>query len=195
MTTLHWRTPHFATEDNFELARTFFVSDTHANTLYSTLSRHTLRRTPYAAQDLNCQIQAHVAATPRATKVLDLGTRILSILARITHCCPSALPTLLDSLRVLTAGRTPYKKEKQDWRFTNQTAHILSMNIREMDSENLIKLGEKGLDSLLKFVQTHLISRGSRWLRKKAYAAWSTVQESLTTTLYDIITELLRLQN
>jgi len=69
------------------------------------------------------------------------------------------------------------------------------MNLRGMDSEDLIKLGEKGLDSLLKFVQTHLISQGSRWMRKKAYAAWSAVQESLTTTLYDIITELLRLQN
>jgi len=32
-------------------------------------------------------------------------------------------------------------------------------------------------------------------MRKKAYAAWSEVQESLTTTLYDIITELLRIQN
>jgi len=69
------------------------------------------------------------------------------------------------------------------------------MNLRGMDSEDLIKLGEKGLDSLLKFVQTHLISQGSRWMRKKAYAAWSAVQESLTTTLYDIITELLRIQN
>jgi len=127
--------------------------------------------------------------------VLDLGTRILNILERITHCCPSAILTLLDSLRVLTAGRTPCKKEKQDWRFTNQTAHILSMNLRGMYSEDLIKLGEKGSDSLLKFIQTHFISQGSRWMRKKAYAAWSAVQESLTTTLYDIITELLRIQN
>jgi len=69
------------------------------------------------------------------------------------------------------------------------------MNLRGVDSEDLIKLGEKGLDSLLKFVQTHLISQESRWMRKKAYAAWSAVQESLTTTLHDIITELLRIQN
>jgi len=69
------------------------------------------------------------------------------------------------------------------------------MNLREMDSEDLIKLGEKGLDSLLNFVQTHFISPGRRWMRRKAYAAWSAVQESLTTTLYDIITELLRIQN
>jgi len=86
MTTLHWHTPHFATEDNFESERTLFASDTHANTLCSTLSRHILRPTPYAAQDLNSQIQEHIAATPRATKVLDFGTRILTILARITHC-------------------------------------------------------------------------------------------------------------
>jgi len=32
-------------------------------------------------------------------------------------------------------------------------------------------------------------------MRKKAYAAWCAVQELLTTTLYDIITELLRIQN
>jgi len=31
-------------------------------------------------------------------------------------------------------------------------------------------------------------------MRKKAYVAWSEVQESLTTTLYDIITEPLRIQ-
>ena len=69
------------------------------------------------------------------------------------------------------------------------------MNLREMDTEDLIKLGDNGLDSLLNFVQTHLISQGSRWMRKKTYAAWSEVQESLTTTLYDIITDLLRIQN
>ena len=69
------------------------------------------------------------------------------------------------------------------------------MNLRGIDSEDLIKLGEKGLDSLLNFVQTHIISQGSRWMRKKAYAAWSEAQESLITTLYDIITELLRIQN
>jgi len=68
------------------------------------------------------------------------------------------------------------------------------MNLREMDREDLIKLGEKGLDSLLNFVQTHLLAQGSRWMRKKAYAAWREVQESLTTTLYDIITDLLQIQ-
>ena len=151
--------------------------------------------TPFAAQDLNSQIQEHIAATPRATRVLGLRTRILSTLAKFIHCCPSAIPTLLDSLRILTAGTSPCKKQKQEWRFTNQTAYILLMNLREMDSEDLIKLGEKGLDSLLTFVQTHFISPGRRWMRRKAYAAWSAVQESLTTTLYDIITELLGIQN
>jgi len=32
-------------------------------------------------------------------------------------------------------------------------------------------------------------------MKRKAYAAWSTVQESLTTNLYNIITELLRIQS
>ena len=69
------------------------------------------------------------------------------------------------------------------------------MNLRKMDSEDLIKLGDNGLDSLKTFVQIHLISQGSRWLKMRAYAAWRAVQESLTTNLYDIITELLRLQS
>jgi len=69
------------------------------------------------------------------------------------------------------------------------------MNLRKMDSEDLIKLGDNGLDSFKIFVQIHLISQGSRWIKKRAYAAWRAVQESLTTNLYDIITELLRLQS
>jgi len=90
---------------------------------------------------------------------------------KFNHCCPLAIPTLLDSLRVLTAGRTPCKKEKQDWSCTHHTAYLLSMDLRGMDMEDLIKPGEKGLDSLTNFVQTHLISQGIRWMRKKAYAA------------------------
>jgi len=66
------------------------------------------------------------------------------------------------------------------------------MNLRGMDSEDLIKLGKQGLDAISNFVQTHLIAQGCRWMRKRAYAAWKEVQEPFTTTLYDIITDLLR---
>ena len=55
MTTLQWRIPHITKQDNYELE--LFAGSAHANTLYSTLSRHTLRPTPYAAQDLDGQIQ------------------------------------------------------------------------------------------------------------------------------------------
>jgi len=69
------------------------------------------------------------------------------------------------------------------------------MNLRKLDSTDLIALGVNGLDSLIIFVQTHLISHGSRWMEKRAYTAWIAVQEGLTTNLYGIITELLRIQN
>ena len=193
MNTLQGRTPPLNSEDDV-LGWKLFGSDTHANILYSALSRHTLRPTPYAAQDLPSQIREHIAATPRATRVLVLGNRILNTLVKFNHCCPSAISTLHDSLRVLTAGRAPCKKEKQDWSYTQQTAFLLSMNLRGMDREDLIKLGEQGLDALLNFVQTHLIAQGRRWMRKRAYAAWREVQEPFTTTLYDIITDLLRIQ-
>jgi len=175
--------------------RELFAGSAHANTLYSTLSRHTLRPTPYAAQDLNSQIQEQIAATPRAVRVLDLGTRIIDTLGKFNHRCPSAILTLLDSLRILTAGRTPNKKQEKDWKLTHQTARILSMNLRKFDSTDLIALGGNGLDSLKIFVQAHLISQGSRWMKKRTFAAWSAIQESLTTNLYNIITELLRIQS
>jgi len=69
------------------------------------------------------------------------------------------------------------------------------MHLRRMHSEDLIKLGDNVLESLKIFVQSHLISQGSRWMKRKACAAWRAVQESLTTNLYDIITELLRIQS
>jgi len=68
------------------------------------------------------------------------------------------------------------------------------MNLRRMYSEDLIKLGDNTLESLKIFVQSHLISQGSQWMKRKAYTAWSAVQESFTMNLYDIITELLRIQ-
>jgi len=67
------------------------------------------------------------------------------------------------------------------------------MNLREFDSTDLIALGVQGLDSLIIFVQTHLISHGSRWMKKQSYTAWIAVQERLTMNIYGIITELLRI--
>jgi len=96
MTTLQWRISHITNEDNYELEH--FAGSAHVNTLYSILSRHTLRPHPYAAQDLNSQIQEHTAVTPRAKKVLCLGTLIIDTLEKLNHRCPSAMPTLLNSL-------------------------------------------------------------------------------------------------
>jgi len=112
---------------------------------------------------------------------------IIDSLEKLNHRCPTAIPILLNSLWVLTAGRTPRKKLEQDWKLTNQAAHILLMNLRRMYSEDLIKLCGNTLETLKIFVQSHLISQGRRWMQRKAYAAWSAVQESLTMNLYDII--------
>ena len=51
MNTLHDRTPPWNLLDD-DLSWKLLGSDTHAYTLYSALSRHTLRPTPYAAHDL-----------------------------------------------------------------------------------------------------------------------------------------------
>jgi len=159
MNALYEHTPPWSSGN--EVLRWYLLgADTLANTLYSTLSRHTLRPTPNSAQDLPSQIREHIAANPRATKVRVLGEGILNTLVKFKHCCPPAILTLLDSLRILTAGRAPCKKEKQDWIYTRQTASLLSMHLRGMVSEDLIKLGKQGLDAILNFVQTHLIAQG-----------------------------------
>jgi len=67
------------------------------------------------------------------------------------------------------------------------------MNLRGMHSEDLTILGADTIETLKTFVQSHLISQGSRWMKRKAYIAWSRVQESLTMTLYDMIIEFLRI--
>jgi len=192
MTTLKGSIPRLTAEDECEME--LFVGSTHTNTLYSTLSRHTLRPTPYAVQDLEGQIQEHKAATPRATRVLDLDTLIIDTLTQFTHCCPLSIQILLDSLQILTAGRSPIQKQEKDRQLTIRTAHILRKNLREFDSKDLIALGAKGVDYLITFVQTHLISRGSRWMKKQPYEAWIAVKDRLTMHLYSIIRELLRIQ-
>jgi len=114
MHALYEQTPPWSSGN--EVLRWYLLgADPLANTLYSTLSRHTLRPTPYSAQDLPSQIREQIAATPRATIVRVLGAWTLKTLGKFKHCCPSAILTLLDSLRVLIAGRAPCKKEYQDW--------------------------------------------------------------------------------
>jgi len=163
MTTLRWSIPQITEEDDDETE--LFVGSSHTNTLYSTLSRHTLRPTPYAAQNLGGQTQEHIAVTPRAVKVLNLDTLIIATLTQYTHCCPQHLQILLNSLRILTSAGHPNQKQEKDWLLTLQTAHILRTNLREFDSKDLIALGAKGEESLLTFVRTHLISKESRWMK------------------------------
>jgi len=182
MTTLKWSIPRPTAEDEGEME--LFVGSTQTHTLYSTLSRHTLRPTPYAVQDLQGQIQEHKAATPRAARVHDLDTLIIDILTQFTHCCPLSIQILLDSLQILTAGRSSIQKQEKDWQLTIRTAHILRKNLREFDSKDLIALGAKGVDHLITFVQTHLISRGSRWMKKQPYEAWIAVRDEFTMHLY-----------
>jgi len=123
MKALQWRISHITKQDNYELEH--FAGRSYVNTLYSALSRHILRPNTYAAQDLNSQIQEHTGVTPRATRTLNLGTLILESLEKLHHHCPTAIPTVLNSLWVLTARRNSMKKMGQDWTFTNQAAFIL----------------------------------------------------------------------
>ena len=157
MTTLQWRISHINKQDNYELEH--FAGRAYVNTLYSALSRHILRPNPYAAHDLNSQIQEHTAVTPRATRVFCHGALTIDSLENLNHRCPTAIPILLNSLRVLTAGRIPRKILGQDWKLTNQAAYILLMNLRRMYSEDLTKLGGNTLETLKIFVQSHLISQ------------------------------------
>jgi len=131
MKTLQWWISQIK-QDNYE--REHFASRPHVITLYAALSRHIIRPNPYAAQDLNSQIQEHTAVTqaPRAIRTLYFGTLILERLEKPYHNYHTAIPILLRA-----------------------------------------------------FVQSHLISHGSRWMKRKAYVAWSRVQESLTMNLHD----------
>jgi len=101
MKTFQWRISHITKQDKYEMD--FFAGRPHVITFYAALSRHIIRPNPYAAQELNSQIQEHTAVTPRATRTLCLGTLILESLENY-HM---AIPILLNSL---TAGRTPGKK-------------------------------------------------------------------------------------
>jgi len=188
MQTLQWRISHITKQDNYEMEH--FAGRLHVITIYATLSRHIIQPNPYAAQDLTSQIQEHTAVTPRATRTLCLGTLNLESLEKLHHNYHTAIPILLSSLRVLTAGRTPQKKTGKDWILTKQAAFILLLNLRGMYSKDLVRLGANTIETLKTFVQSHLISQGSRWMERKAYVAWSEVRESLTMNLYDMIIEL-----
>jgi len=83
MTTLQWRISHITKQDSHELEH--FVVSAYVNTLFSTLSRHILRPNPFAAHDLNSQIQELTAVTPRATRVHCLGTLMIDSLEKLNH--------------------------------------------------------------------------------------------------------------
>ena len=122
MKTLQWWISQIK-QENYE--REHFASRSHVITLYAALSRHIIRPNPYAAQDLNNQIQEHIAATPRAMRTLCLGTLVLERLGKLHHNYHTGIPILLNSLRVLTAGRTPRKKVGQDWKLTKQATFMM----------------------------------------------------------------------
>jgi len=164
-----------------------FVGNSHNNALYSILSRHILRPTLYAAQDLEGQRQEHIEATPRAEKVLNLGTSIIATLTQYPHCCPQHLQTLLDSQHILTSTRHSYDKHEEDWQLTLKTARILRANLHNFESKDLKILGAKGEESLQTFVSTYLISFESSWMTEHSFTGWSAVRDELTSNLYGII--------
>ena len=96
--------------------------------------------------------------TPRAAKVLNLGTSIIATLTQYPHCCPQHLQTLLDSLHILTSARHPNDKYEEDWQLTLKTAQILRANLHNFESKDLKILGAWGEESLQTFVLTYLIS-------------------------------------
>jgi len=55
-------------------------------------------------------------------------------------------------------------------------------------------LGAKGEESLLSFVLTYLISHGSSWMTEQSFQGWWAIRGELTSSLYGIIKDLLRLQ-
>jgi len=192
MISLNWSIPPMMEEVAHDAE--FFVGNSHNNALYSILSRHVLRPTPYAAQNLEGQCQEHIEVTPRAAKVLDLGTRIIATLTQYPHCCPQHLQTLLDSLHILTSARHSNDKQEKDWQLTLQTAQILHVNLHKFESKDLKTLGAKGEESLQTFVLTHLISHESSWMTEQSFNGWSAIRAELTSSLYGIIKDLLRLQ-
>jgi len=120
---------------------------------------------------------------------------ILESLEKLHHHCPTAITILLDSLLVLTAGRTSRKKIGRDWMLTKQVAFTLLTYLRGINHEDLVTMGVNTMDTPKTFVQGHLISHGRHWMKRKVFEAWNVVQESLTANLYDIIIELLRIQS
>jgi len=62
MISLNWSIPPITEEVAHDAE--LFVGNSHNNALYSILSRHVLRPTPYAAQNLEGQRQEHIEATP-----------------------------------------------------------------------------------------------------------------------------------
>jgi len=64
-----------------------------------------------------------------------------------------------------------------------------------MKREDLARTGANMTEILTTFVQTHLISSGKHWMKRKTFEDWTAVKKTLTAILYDIIVELLRIQS
>ena len=192
MWALQWRLAHINLRDRHEMVH---EGGLYATTLYSALSRHVLRPGPYAARDIENQIREHTTITPRSTRVHRLGTLILASLDEFYHHRLASRIILVESLRVLTFGRTPRQKLGQDHILTKQVASLLLMHLRGMECEHLARLGASMTKILTTFVQTHLISSGQHWMKRKAFEAWTEVKEPLTALLYGITAELLRIQS
>ena len=107
MNALYGRTPPWSSGD--EVLRWCLIgSDTLANTLYSTLSRHTLRPTPYSAQDLPSQAGPRLAAAHRAADTNAPGGHLnegacVSHVAACTVFGPPAPSKATHNLRVQKA--------------------------------------------------------------------------------------------
>ena len=69
------------------------------------------------------------------------------------------------------------------------------MHLGDMECEDLARIGTSTTEVLTTFVQTHLISTGQHWMKRKASEAWTEVKVMLIVLLYDITEELLRIQS
>ena len=166
MWALQWRSAHINLRDKHEIVH---EGGLYATTIYSALSRHVLRPGPCAARDIENQIREHTTTTPRSTRVHHLGTLTLASLDELYHHCPASINILVESLQVLPLGRTPRQKLGQDWTLTKQVASLLLIHLRGMKCEDLARLGASMTETLTTFVQTHLISSGQHWMKRKAF--------------------------
>jgi len=126
--------------------------------------------------------------------VLNLGSSIFATLTQRPHSCPQHIQTILDSLYVLTSARQPNDKHEEDWQLTLKTAQILRANLHKSECKDLKILGTKGEESIQTFVSTCLISYDSSETMDQSFTGWPAIRDELTSNIYGIIRNLLRLQ-